>query len=578
MAQKINKFINFHKDKFIIFGIYLLLGIIFTWPIITKLGTLIYGFKGDPFYNLWIFHNLRFNDLLVNVSFGLHDQSYILQPVQPLIILYGKILTYCFSDIITYNLIIIFSFPLAGLAIYLLTKLFTKNVLVSFFAGIIFAFSAYHLARAEQHISLVSIYWLAFFVYFLFKFWRDSNWKYAILCGLFFSLTLMDNYQYGFMALIVGLLFYAFLVVINYIKKEKKFWIYTKFFLLAIVAALSIISIFDFKIVRTIFSNQGATALGPERNISELPVYSAQKFNYILPSPENPILGKFAEEKYDQSIKDTGGNLTEQTLYLGIIPILLLLYCFIVILTDDKIQTRKYRLPVIFLSLLFLVGLYFSFAPTVEIFGLTIKTPASWIFPHLSVFRVYARFGLLVILSVSVLAGIGLSFLLEKIKSKKIVMLLYCSIALLLLLELLNFPPFHYVDVSKKAMPEVYQALENNLTGVLAEYPLLPSEEPKSYDYLLWQRYHKFPLVYGAPINSEGDEFRKTILDPSNNSTIEKLKEIGVKYIIIHQDSYTSENAKKYPLEYNNGVAPKVDNAQLELLGNFSEDTLYKIK
>jgi hypothetical protein len=227
--------------------------------------------------------------------------------------------------------------------------------------------------------------------------------------------------------------------------------------------------------------------------------------------------------------------------------------------------------------LLAIVTLYFSFTLAFSIFGINFKTPANYIFPYLPYFRVYARFGLIVALSVSILAGMGLSFILDKIKNKRISVLLYVFLVFLLLIEFINFPPTHSVNGSKNAMPEIYENLAKLDKGIVAEYPLLPTQEPLSYDYLLWQRYHQMPLVYGAVKGTEEDDFRKSILNPEDSKTIDRLKSIGVKYLIIHLDSYTKENIKKYPLEYNLGVPPEISSSKLELISQSKNDLLYKI-
>lgn len=578
LFKKIKKIISRNIDLILaVFG-YLILAIIFTWPVILNIKTMIYGHPGDPFYNLWVFHNLRFHDLMVNIPFGLADPNHIIQPTQPVIDFISKILTYLFNDTAAYNLMIILSFVLSGLVIYLLVKLLTKNSWASFIAGLIFAFSPYHLAHAGQHINLTSTYWIVFFVYFLIKYWQKPIYINAVCAGLFFAITLMDNYQYGFFATIIFILFLVISTIYQWITDKKLNLHNLKLIIVFGLVVFLIISIFDTKVINALFSNKGLSSLGSTRSFEELKVYSAEKFNYILPPPENPFFGKYSAPIFDKSIKKSGSNITEQTLYLGIIPIVLLFYCYIVTLFSKKSSVLRLRPLVLFFTLLGLVGLYFSFAPTIEIFGREFKTPANYIFSHFPFFRVYARFGLLVILSVSILAGIGLSTILDNIKIKKISLVLSLTISLLVLIEFSNFPPFNYTHTGEQAMPAGYKWLETQPKGVIIEYPFLPTETPHSYYYLLWQRYHQMPLVYGAPMNSEGEGFRKTILDPSSLKTIQKLKDDNVKYIIIHSDLYNPYISHFFPGEDNFGKIPKVDSSLVEFISNYNGDLIYKIK
>jgi len=267
-------------------------------------------------------------------------------------------------------------------------------------------------------------------------------------------------------------------------------------------------------------------------------------------------------------------------LYLGWIPLLLALLGLFLYFKNKNFRQERLSFLIIFSILLALAGFYFSFAPTMSIFGLKISTPAAWLFHYLPFIRVYSRFGFLVMLAVAILAGLGLSLILKSAKSIKLKYLLFSIFCLLIFLEFANFPPWPVVNVSPKAMPAVYQWLKEQpgTDWAAAEYPLLPIEEPKSYDYLLWQRLHQKPLIYGARVGSEGEKKRKEIINPEDPQTIVQLKERQVKFIIIHQDRFTPENAKKYPQEYNYGKLPDLTKRiELKLVKQFDETDVYEI-
>jgi len=248
-----SKLINWftkNKDIIIVFFLYSLLAIIFTWPVIIKFSTVIYGQSGDPFYNLWVFHNLAGGNLSVAVPVGLLDSNHIITPNQPLIDFVAKYLTLIFhNEVIAYNSMVILSFPLSGLALYLIVKTLTKSAYAGFFAGLIFAFSPYHLAHGQYHINLLSIYWLGFFVYFLIKLWQIPNIKNLIIASVFFALTMMDSYQYGFFAAVILGLFLLYLIVTSWIKNQK-IYLNSKniyYSLLGVLIVAAIIWLFDRK-------------------------------------------------------------------------------------------------------------------------------------------------------------------------------------------------------------------------------------------------------------------------------------------------------------------------------------------
>lgn len=565
-----------YRTIFLITAIYFMIAVFFTFPLIIDFLTRVYAQPGDSFGMLHFFWWVKNNSV---------DYMF---PNAPIFIFLGKIGTMLFNEIVAYNLFTIFGFILTGLAGYLLVKKITQNTWAAFFSGLILTLAPFRLAQTLQHLNFSDLSGLLFFIYFLLSAHEQPNLKNIFLSGLFFALTTLMNYQYGFLAMVVFSIFLLFIIIKKVI--NKSIFKINKQIILPIILTLLFICLsvgyFIAPAVKdTLSLNKGGKSeVVSVRNKEELKVYSAHWFYYLYPSPENPLFAKYTKSIYQKVVDESGTNQTEQILYLGWVPLLLTIYGIwqMVKIKNQTLPTGRQESKIKIYSLFFIIlgilSLYFSFAPQVEIFGLTIKTPAYYIFPHLPYFRVYARFGLLVVISVSVLAGIGLSFMLEKIRSKKIALLLYCFITLLLLLEFINFPPFHTIDVSGKAMPESYQYLKTQPVGTVVEYPLLPSEEPKSYTYLLWRRYHQFSILYGGSVDPNFDTWRPTIVNIENEKTVEKLKEIGVKYVIIHQDRYTQENAKKYPAEYNGGVVPIIKSDLVELVGTFGEDELYRLK
>ena len=75
------------------------------------------------------------------------------------------LLTLMQNEIFAYNFIMLMTFPLAGLAMYLLAVYLTRNKWASFIAGLAYAFCPYHFAHAS-HITLANIQWMPLFIYF----------------------------------------------------------------------------------------------------------------------------------------------------------------------------------------------------------------------------------------------------------------------------------------------------------------------------------------------------------------------------------------------------------------------------
>jgi len=170
-------------------------------------------------------------------------------------------------------------------------------------------------------------------------------------------------------------------------------------------------------------------------------------------------------------------------------------------------------------------------------------------------FRYYSRMVVVMMISLSVLSGIGIKFLLEKFKIKNLKFkIIFIGIIFLLIgVEFINIPPFHYFDSTP---PKVYTWLAKQgeeFSTAVAEYPMLAGRTPE-YGYLFWQRVHKQKLVNG------GDRARSTkLLHIDNPETVAQLRKWGVRYVIIHRDFY-----ENYEKNYNISM-PVIDEEKLGL-------------
>jgi hypothetical protein len=122
---------------------------------------------------------------------------------------------------------------------------------------------------------------------------------------------------------------------------------------------------------------------------------------------------------------------------------------------------------------------------------------------------------------------------------------------------------------------------------IIAEYPMMPADEASFYSYVFWQRIHKKRLVNGAiPNNLDAWAFYEKVRDLSNPETPQLLRAAGVKYVLIHNESYKTGPIplalkRYYPKEisemtYNNGAVPALPSS-LTLERSFGEDEIYSI-
>lgn len=523
-----------------------------------------FGLTGDPFYNHWVFANLAGAKLSVSALVPNIDPNHMLLPSQPLIDLQGKIFAYLLGPAGAYNLIIILGFVLTFVASYLLAGKIFQTMSARIFSALIITFLPFRLAHSQVHINMVSTQWLIFSIYFLIGLKEKKTLLGSLLLGLFLTLTFLDNYQYGLFAVFAVLVFaICELGIAISRKKYKDYFAFVFKLFISAVLLLVLMAIFDSKLIGAILGGNSISSLGAVRNFGELKVYSSHLPYYVLPSPMLKFLSGSFMEIFATKARELGTNTIEQTLFLGWIPLTL---AGISLFFRSKTQNYK-----IYFLIIAIVAFIFSIAPTISILGFAFNSPAYYLFNELPVIRVYARFGLLAGIAVAILAG----YTIERIGNKKISTVIILALTFLSLLEF--YPKNIFPTQNTTNPPQVYVELAKLEPGIVAEYPLLPAEEPKSYDYLLWQTYHHFPLIYGSSANSTGESLRRDLVNPSEVQTIKKLKAFNVKYLIIHKDKYLAGDSWKYPAEYNSGKVPDL-NGSAHLLVSTNESSIYLLK
>lgn len=530
---------------------------------------MLYGLLGDPLYNLWVFYQLTGAKLLVSAAYQNQDPKHILLPAQPLIDFQGHLFSRLFSPEAAYNIIIVLGFALTFIASYLLAKKITSSRLAAVFSAIIITFLPYRLIHSQLHLNLISTQYLIFFIYFLLLVREKGSWIRILGLASFATLTVLDNYQYGAFALLCGIVFTLYDLSCGYKNKDlPKFYANLKPLGIAFVLACLLILVFDHKLLLSIIHGFNFANLGPTRDVFELKTYSTFWFYYLVPSPTLAFFSTaFAPIFYDK-IQILKTNAVEQTIFLGFLPIAMALFAF------SKLPKGAGRFKVGFFALLAATAVLLSLVFDIKIGNFSLQSPSEIIFHRFPIIRVYSRLGLLVGISFALLSGWTFAVLTQKI-GRLAKLAIFSGLCFLLIVEFMPKKPFPIIDT--KNVPKIYDELEKQPTGIVVEYPLLPAEEPASYDYLLAQIHHRMPLIYGASPSSSGEGFRKRLLDPTSAETIKLLQQIGVSYLILHQDKYIFSDTDKYPKEYNGGEIPQLKDDNLELIDCEEMKCLYRV-
>ncbi|MFH1202701.1 MAG: hypothetical protein V1674_07485 [Candidatus Omnitrophota bacterium] len=556
------------STEIILLGLIISLTFVFTYPVIFKMNTVVYG----PIYNTdnraspwfyWCFkyalthhQDLRQNNMIVH-PFGVKN---ILPSLLPFCQVPLKLFTILVNEIFAYNLILLLSFILSGLTMYCLSFYLTKNRLASLVVGIIYGFCPYHFNKAFEHYTLALIEWMPLYILLLLLLRQKWSIGHCLMAALALVMVVLSEPHYGYMMSVFTFCFAVFILLKGWREKiASKELIFRDLKVIGrifIMTAISICIIFIavYPLVIKAFNPHPKSAdfLSTElhsRPLKYLFSQSARPLSYLLPASTHPIFGGFTKSMFGSFLY--GRNSIEQTLYLGWVPLILAFAAFkyrkknkaLREARGERRETDNVNFYIELFSFSALVAFLFSFPPYINLGLFKIYFPSYFMHKILPMFRAYARFGILVMLCVSVLAGFGLKFILEKIKTSRTKVVFTFFISCLVLFEFTTIPPFHATDLSKN-IPEVYSWLKDQKGDlVIAEYPLGESGIGETYinlDYLLYQRIHQKRLINGAVPGTYAFKIRDKILRITDPGVPSALSWLGVKYVILHLEVYKS--------------------------------------
>lgn len=428
---------------------------------------------------------------------------------------YNLFLSFLLKQILTpagvYNILIMHSFPLAGLGAYFLVRHFTNHTLVAITAGLIFAFNPSHLAHSLHHMNITSIQFFPFFLLFFIKAISSSSRKNLLLASIFFLLLAMCDWNWMIFAVIIMLYFF----IISAYKKNMldNRDMLKKIAVIVVPTILALSPWFYGMIIESIrysISSEGGHSS-----------FVVDVVAFILPYYLHPLSSlNFIAELNNLYT----GNLWEATAYLGIVNIILLIYA----VRKLANRTAVWSGALLFFGILSM-GSYLHFAG----WTLPLLFPFSIVkyIPILKHVRAPARFITLVYLFITIIVGYSLADLVKRFPSMLTGKLFIVSVILLVIID---FYP-RDIATTEISLPNCYQTIITNNQEKEAGILDLPSGREPSIRYLMYQTMHGFPIMEGfIPRKS-----KQTLIDTLNMENLERQKDqlmrVNIKYIVWHK-------------------------------------------
>ncbi len=485
-----------------ILSAYLILTLALTWPLARHLGAAIPGDSFDGwqnFWNLWwvkvallerraspYFTDLLYHPKGVSLWFQtlniFNDVTFL--PVQ----LAGNLFW-------AYNGVVFFSFTTAGFGGYLLGLHALRRAgarpgpnlhMAAFLVGAVFTFSPFHFAHLLGHMQVFSLEFIPFFALYLLRAFdscptskvqsptseiriRKFPIRNSLLATLFLILAALCDWYF---ALYLG--FFTLVVLLWLLIRRRLGW--RHLLTTALIFGLTLLATAPLLAPMVMESLRYDFMRPPPGQIVEL---SGDVLGFLIPSGQHSLWGAWAAGLR----APLSASPSENTIYLGLVALAL---------AGVGAWRWRGRLGLWLLALITFV--IFALGPMLHIAGRVTAIPLPYALilklPFVDIARTVARYDLLVMLSLGVLAGGGLYAVMERVTSRGRALPLAAG---LIALVLIDFAPVPY-PISPPDTPDFYRTLaaEDDGRGVMN----LPMDWDRP-GYLLYQTVHGKPLTAG---------------------------------------------------------------------------------
>ena len=554
------------KNSFV-FALYLALAVVLTWPLALSGWDHVIN-AGDPLFYAWnLMHNFRSigsglgNILDTNIYYPTPNTLALSDTLLAQTILTYPIIWLTNNPIFAINIYTLLTFPIAGLGMYLLVTSLVKNEWAAWLSGALFAYSMSRFGQIS-HLPALSSQWLPYYFYGLYWFLREGKFRNITAAMISFLLLLRSTVYLGVFAVVVSIVTVgAFLI--SWVRNHQMSIAWARFKMsllpLGFITIASLILMYPY--IRLKAEHPEIT-----RSLEESSARAAYQQDYFAVTKTSilsPIL------KTDEG---------ERTLY----PTITLLLLAGLGMTQWKKKT--YRFSIMLSFLITLTGLILSFGPerpfSIGSFSTGyITLPYAYlykIFPLLQILRVPARFSIVFLLGLCMLAGFGVASIRNPKGKTKFQMATLGFICLIFFLEIWQLPLSLVKVPTYTNVPLIYQWLQqqqnvqaiielpigNIETGIIPidkqvtlRYEDLTGDSPLATETyrVYFAGFHNKKTVNGYSgyvAQSFHDAVDATASFPSSSS-IEYLRSQGVSHIIVHPRQLPPEKRGQFIIDPN---------------------------
>ena len=526
------------REVLIALGASAVLVCVLFWPLVHDLGSTVIGDGSDASGMMaafwWMQHEGGYHlfgtthHVLTGAPFGWEEGNglnlQLLLPYYP-----AYLATKLVGPIAGYNLMLLGGYVLSGASMYLLARYLDCGRVVAAWAGAAYIVFPWHLARTP-HGSLVHLEFLPLLLLALVAAARRPTWLRFSLVALVTLACWLTSGYFGVMAVAAAIAFAIFVAFTSPLRRGATLIMATVGAVLGaslVVGVLSMISGFG----------RGA---GLHRVPADLEVYGVRPLELLLPAPGNLLLGDWSSGIFEH--RQHGSNPTETRNYLGLVTLALALVWLVVAWRSWRHLSTKLKSATAGLTGVFVVALLLALPSPVSVLGHDVWMPSRLVWEVIPAVRVPSRWIALAMTALVPLAALGLQEawvrLARRTTGRRTAYAFVAGVALVSFFELAIHPTRPRFETSPA--PVVYDALRGLPPGIVAEYPLITSN-----DHIIWQTVYRRPLLNNASFGSQADQARRMVLDPAVPGVAETLAFLGVTAIVTHPDALRYVDAAK---------------------------------
>jgi hypothetical protein len=490
----------------------LALAVLHTWPLATSPATLSRHDNADAMLNEWIVawvaHQAPLSPLHLFDANIFYPEPRTLAFSEHMVVqgLMGAPVAWLGgSPLLVYNLLVIAGLALSAWAMWLLVARWTGSIAAGAVAGTLVAFNAHTLTRLP-HLQALHLEFFPLVLFAIDRLLVKRRVRDAVLLGLAVALQgLTSNYL---------LVFAAVAAVVAVASRANEWWRptpgrTTALLAVAVAVAAALVGPFLFPYYLT-QREQGLT-----RSLDEVALYSSTWRDYLSTA------GRLHYAAWSHRFLEGS-----TALFPGVAALALAL---VAVAAKPGLRDARIRMS----AAIAVAGVALSFGPALPGYATLYH-----VLPLLQGVRGAARFGVLALVAIAVLAGFGVASLRARLGSRIFWPALAAAIIVTVNAEALRAPiafrPF-------AGVPRIYRSLRDPSVRAVAEFPCFsPVDILRNAPYVLNSTAHWKPIVngYSGFVPSRYAAVADALRGFPDDRSRDELQRLGISHVVVHLDAY----------------------------------------